>query len=153
MKAGDVLVRIAQLKLLKNVVTHAPGGAGGEGGNGQVGKMHSQRAQLPVFRAKFVAPLGDAVRFIDGEESDRHPLQPVDGIGPRQPLGRKIEQPICALGGLAHDLASASRRSSELFSTAAGIPICASCATWSCMSAISGEMTITVFPSMTAGNW
>ncbi len=104
MKAGNVLVRIAQLKLVKNVVTHAPGGAGGKSGDGTIRKMHSQPAQLPVFRAKFMAPLGDAVGFINGEESDRDPLQPVNGIGPRQPLRRKIEQTIFALGCLAYDL-------------------------------------------------
>ena len=41
----------------------------------------------------------------------------------------------------------------ELFSTAAGIPICASCAAWSCINAINGETTIAVRPSITAGNW
>ena len=104
MKTGNVLVRIAQLKLVKNVVTHAPGGAGGKSGDGTIGKMHSQPAQLPVFRAKFMAPLRDAVRFINGEESDRDPLQPVNGIRPRQPFRRKIEQTIFALGCLAYDL-------------------------------------------------
>ena len=41
----------------------------------------------------------------------------------------------------------------ELFNTAAGIPICASCAAWSCMRAINGEITTVVFPDTTAGNW
>ena len=40
-----------------------------------------------------------------------------------------------------------------LFSTAAGIPICASCAAWSCISAISGDTTTAVFPCTSAGNW
>ena len=40
-----------------------------------------------------------------------------------------------------------------LLSTAAGIPICASCITWSCISAISGETTTVVLPSTNAGNW
>ena len=43
---------------------------------------------------------------------------------------------------------------SELFSSAAGIPICASCATWSCISAINGETTTTVLSSSNAaGSW
>jgi len=40
-----------------------------------------------------------------------------------------------------------------LLRTAAGIPMSPSCATWSCMSAISGEITTTVWPSANAGNW
>ena len=33
------------------------------------------------------------------------------------------------------------------------MPICASCAAWSCISAISGETTTAVFPEITAGSW
>ena len=40
-----------------------------------------------------------------------------------------------------------------LFRTAAAIPICASCAAWSCIRAIKGETTIVVFPETSAGNW
>jgi len=41
-----------------------------------------------------------------------------------------------------------------LFSSPAGIPIWPSCATWSSISAISGETTITVLPGdIAAGNW
>ena len=40
----------------------------------------------------------------------------------------------------------------ELLRTAAGIPICASCAAWSCIKAINGETTIAVRPNITAGN-
>ena len=37
-----------------------------------------------------------------------------------------------------------SEELSELLSSAAGMPMSPSCATWSCMRAISGEITITV---------
>jgi hypothetical protein len=40
-----------------------------------------------------------------------------------------------------------------LFNSAAGIPMSASCATWSCMRAMSGEITTTVLPDTSAGNW
>ena len=39
-----------------------------------------------------------------------------------------------------------------LFNTAAGMPICASCAAWSCISAINGEITIAVCPLTSAGS-
>ena len=103
-KAGNVLVRIAQLQLMKNVVTHSPGGAGGKGRDGTIRKVRSQPAQLPVFGTKLMPPFGDAMRFIDGEESDGHSLQPADGVGPRQPLRRKIQQAVLALRCLAYDL-------------------------------------------------
>ena len=49
-----------------------------------------------------------------------------------------------------HDCTSAA---SELFSSADGIPICVNCATWSCISAISGDTTTTVFSAkIAAGN-
>jgi len=38
-----------------------------------------------------------------------------------------------------------------LLRTAAGMPICASCAAWSCMRAISGETTMAVRPSTQRG--
>ena len=85
-KAGNVFVRIAQLQLVKNVVTHPPGGAGGKSGDGTIGKMRPQPAQLPVFRAELMSPLGNAMGFIDREERDRDLLQPANGIGPRQPF-------------------------------------------------------------------
>jgi hypothetical protein len=126
-EAGDVFVRVAELKLLQNIVPHALGGAGGEGGDRLVGKVLAQRAQLAVLGAEFVAPFGDAVGFVDGEERQRHAAQPRDGIVARQALRRKIQQAVSAL----HRAFITARWSScdcELLSTAAGIPMSASCA-------------------------
>ena len=92
MKAGNVFVRIAQLQLVKNVVPHPLGGAGGEGRNGTVGKMRAQTAQLPVFRAKLMPPLRDAMGFVNREKRDRYTLQPIKSIGSRQTFRRKIQQ-------------------------------------------------------------
>jgi hypothetical protein len=41
----------------------------------------------------------------------------------------------------------------KLLMAAAGMPICANCAAWSCISAISGETITAVFPETTAGSW
>src|SRR5882672_11180839 len=90
MKAGDVLMRLAKLKLLQNVMTHPLGGAGGKSCDRTIGKMHTQTAQLPVFRTKLMAPFRDAVCLVDGEKRDWNTLEPADRIGASQPLRRKI---------------------------------------------------------------
>ena len=36
------------------------------------------------------------MRFVDGEERDRHALKPSDRILARQALGREIQEPVCA---------------------------------------------------------
>ena len=90
MKAGDVLRRTAQLKLIEDVVANPLSRARGERRDRAVGKMDPQAAQLPVFGTKLVSPLRDAVGFVDGEERDGHTLQPADGVSPRQPFRGKI---------------------------------------------------------------
>ena len=104
-EAGDIFVRIAKLKLLEDVVPHALRGAGGEGGDGLTGKVLPQGGELAVFGAKFVAPFGNAVRLVDGEERQRHAAQPGDGIVARQAFRRKVEQAVLALHRRAHHIA------------------------------------------------
>ena len=102
MEAGDVFVRIVQLELGKNVLTHPASGAGGESRDRAAGEMSAQTAQLAVFRTKFVAPLGDAMGLINGEECDWNALKPADSIGARQPFRRKIQEPVLARLSFAH---------------------------------------------------
>src|ERR1700733_250593 len=102
MKTGDVLCRIAQLQLIKNVVTNTPSCACGESCDRAVGKMNSQTAQLAVLGPEFVPPLGDAMSLVDGEKCDGHTLQPANSICSRQPFRRKIKQTIFALARFPH---------------------------------------------------
>ena len=102
-EAGDVLMGVAQLQLFEDIVPHAAGGAGGEGGDGLVREVLAERTELAVFGAELVAPFGDAVGFVDGEEGQRNPPQPTDGIGAGQAFRRKVEQAESALLGRAHD--------------------------------------------------
>ena len=44
------------------------------------------------------------MRFVDGEESDGHVLQPVESVAARQALRREIEQAAGAVAGLLYDL-------------------------------------------------
>ena len=57
MKAGDVLVRIAQAQLLDDVVPHAAGGAGGERRERPVGEMQAQSAQAAGIRGETRGPI------------------------------------------------------------------------------------------------
>src|SRR5579859_3696566 len=102
MKAGYVLVRVREGKLFQNVVPDVARGAGGEGRDRAVWKSLAQMLQLTIFGTELVSPFGNAMCFVNGEESDRDSLHPRQGIGPLQPLGREIQQAECALLCLAH---------------------------------------------------
>ena len=121
-------MRIAQLKLRQDIVADALRGAGGESGDGLAGKIRAQRAELPVFRPELVAPFGNAMRFVDGEERDGHAREPGHRFGFRQALRRKIEQAGTRPARLSKSRSIARAHGMELLSTAAAIPISASCA-------------------------
>ena len=87
-KAGNVLIRLAQAQLLQNVVADAARGAGRERGDGLIRKIFAQRAELPVLRTEFVAPFGDAMRFVDGKKCNGRPREPRYRVLARQPLRR-----------------------------------------------------------------
>src|SRR6266568_4171913 len=103
MKAGDVLLRIAEPQLMKDIVPHPAGCACGEGGNRLVWKIDPQAVQLAVFRTEFMSPFGNAVRLINGEVRDTNLLQPFDGVGAGEALRREIEKTVPAFLGLAQD--------------------------------------------------
>ncbi len=90
MKAGDIFVRIAQRELLDDIMPHLPRGTGRESCDRAVRKMSAERAKLPVFGPEFVAPFGDAMRFVDREKRNWYALQPFDGIGPRETFRGEI---------------------------------------------------------------
>ena len=65
MKTRDVFVRIAQLKLVDNIVAYPLSGAGGKSCDGPLREIGAQRVQLTVFWAEFVTPLRNTVRLIN----------------------------------------------------------------------------------------
>ena len=87
MKAGDVLIGIAQAELLDDVVADVARGAGGEGGDGAIGEMLSEAGELAIFGTEFVAPLGNAMRFVNCEERNGHLTEPFDCVLAGQALG------------------------------------------------------------------
>ena len=61
---------MAEAELGQNVLPHALGSGGGQGDNRSVGTDLAERLQPAVGGAELVAPLGDAVGFVDGDEAD-----------------------------------------------------------------------------------
>ena len=60
-------------------------------------------AQAEIFRAEIVAPLRDAMRFVDGEQIDLSLPQGGDRVVAQEPLGRDIEKPERTLVEAARD--------------------------------------------------
>src|SRR5260370_41052306 len=75
--------------------------AGGERGDRAVGEEFTEAAELPVFGAEVMSPLGDAMRFVDGEERYRHTAKPGGSSVEGDALGRKVQKTIVALAGAA----------------------------------------------------
>ncbi len=109
-ETGDVQIGFAQLQLFQNVVTNLLGGTGRKTRNRQIRKSRAQTAQLAVVRAELMSPFRDTVRFVDREKSHWHLAQPIKRIPPRQPLRRKIKQPIVAPLRIDHHFAMFGRR-------------------------------------------
>ncbi|MCY1436014.1 hypothetical protein D9M71_521280 [compost metagenome] len=65
---------------------------GGQGDARNMREMLGELAQLQVFRTEVVAPLGHAVRLVDGEQADVQLLQETQHARLHQTLGRQVEQ-------------------------------------------------------------
>ena len=78
--------------LAREVVAGARIGGGGDGDPRHAGKQLDQPAQAAIVGPEVVAPLGDAVRLVDGDQAERQLAQPVDHVRLGQALGRDIEQ-------------------------------------------------------------
>src|ERR1700685_1597021 len=85
-KTRDVFVRIAQLKLVDDIVAHSLSGAGGESCDWTLWKIGAQGVHLPVFRAEFVAPFRDAVRLINHKKRNRHTEKRLNRVAAPEPL-------------------------------------------------------------------
>ncbi len=64
---------------------------GGQGDPRNVGKQLGELAQLHVLRTEIMAPLGHAMRFVDGEQGDLEPLQEGQHAWLDQAFGRQVE--------------------------------------------------------------
>src|SRR5260370_20063352 len=75
--------------------------AGGERGDRAVGEEFTEAAELPVFGPEVMSPLGDAMRFVDGEERYLHTAKPGGMSVEGHAHGRKVQKPIVALADAA----------------------------------------------------
>ena len=66
----DVTTRITQTKLLQNVRPHSFRRGGSERHDRNMRKEFTKLRQLPILRPKVVAPLADAMRFVDRDQID-----------------------------------------------------------------------------------
>ena len=65
---------------------------GGEGDARHRREIGGQKTEFAIFRAKVVAPLRDAVGFVDGEQGDLGARQQIARALAQQTLGRDVEQ-------------------------------------------------------------
>ena len=91
-EAGDEGGGIAQAEVLDDVGADAAGRGGGEGHHGQTGQQVAEPGDLPVFGTEIVAPLGDAMRLVDGQGGDVPRLQVLLPVVEHQALGGDVEQ-------------------------------------------------------------
>ena len=93
------------------------------------------------------------MRLVDREQRDRGRAEQLEAARRQQALGRDIEEVELAGLQLPLDRAGLAGASSVELRNAARTPACRSAATWSCISAISGETTMPVPSRSSAGIW
>jgi len=105
-EAGDGFEGVAEVELVDDVVADLAGGAGGEGRDGMIGEKSAELAELAVFGAEVVAPLGDAMGFVDGEEGERDLLEPLGGAVHEGALGGDVHEAVFASDGFLFEFAA-----------------------------------------------
>ena len=152
-EARDETLRLLQPELAGDVGACLGVGRRGERNAGHARKALRQHGEAPVVRAEIVAPLADAMRLVDGEQRERRPVQHVEEARRGEALGRHIDEVEPAFAQRPLDAASRSRPSIAELRAAARTPFWTSAATWSCISAISGETTTAAPGRTSAGTW
>ena len=104
-KAGDKAGSMFQLQALHHFATGALIGGCGQRHARHARKLLGQLAQLQVFRAEIMPPLGDAVRLVNGKQSNLQRLQKGDSARLEQALRRQIEKLQLTGAHLPGDLA------------------------------------------------
>ena len=96
----DQHLRVLQPQLGDDVAPDAFGRRRGERVQRDIGKIVPQASELPILRPKIVAPLADAVGFIDRDEPHaalpQHAPESLTAFA-HEPLGRYVEQPATIL--------------------------------------------------------
>ena len=109
-ESGDDDGGIAQAKLGDNVFAHVIGGGGGECDGRRFAQLFPRFAEARIFRPEIMAPLADAMGFIDGQKSWTQLFEQRLKIRREQSLGGDIEQALKPIVQFGHHLPLHSRR-------------------------------------------
>ena len=105
--------RRLQPQLRDDIAPHAFGGGRREGVERHAGKILAQPSELAILRAEIMAPLADAVRFVDRDERQvrllQHPPQRQAPLAD-DPLGRHVQQPAPPLAHAREHLVALVRQ-------------------------------------------
>ena len=102
----DVTTRITQTKLLHDVQAHSFRRSRGERHDRNMRKEFTKLRQLPILRPKVMAPLADAMRFVDRDQIDLPLFQVSKKAGQHCPLRRHIQESIFTIAQAQHPLRS-----------------------------------------------
>ena len=91
-EAGHVHHGVAQAQAVDDVVAHPRVGGGGERDDGRVADAGADAAEVAVAGPEVVAPLGDAVRLIDGQQVHMEAAQGRRERAVAKPFRRHIEE-------------------------------------------------------------
>ncbi len=100
-EGADEVLGIGQVQPLGDLALGRRVGGGGQRDARHVRPALVQNGELAVFRAEIVAPLRDAMGFVDGEQGNAAARQQGQETAGEQPLGRDVQQFQLAGGQLA----------------------------------------------------
>ena len=96
-EAGNVAMRVTQPENLHDVLTNTFRGGGGEGHQGQMGKEGAKLRKLAVLWAEVVAPVADAMGFVNGNEDGVPCPYVAQEAREHEPLWRNVEEAVLAI--------------------------------------------------------
>ena len=143
---------VCEVELGDDVFLDGGGGGGGEGDDGAWAEGGEVVAEGAVVGAEVVAPGGDAVGFVDGDEGRLLPGEHLGEAGDAHALGGDEEELEGSVEVLAAGLAGVVAGEAGVDAgdgEAGGVSLAA----WSSMRAMRGLMTRAVPPRAMAGSW
>ena len=102
-KMPHQLDRVHQPELANDVVANLGGCGGGERMHRHAREVFAQTGQLPVLGPEVMAPIADAVGFVDGDRTNSHGPHHFDPARIHHPLGGAEEQRPTAIANAIKD--------------------------------------------------